>query len=86
MPEGSRSYELPDGRVLNARVFADADADASELGPLWEVTVDQATIVGHPLHSTLADLLGWAPAAEDWPARVDVLAKRIERDSSGVPD
>jgi hypothetical protein len=30
---------------------------------LWEVNVDETTIVGHPLDGTLADLLGWAPSA-----------------------
>ena len=84
MPEGLHSSELPDGRVLNALVYADADAEASELGPLWDVTVDESTVVAHPLDSKPADLLGWATAAEDRPEWIGVLAKRVERNRSGV--
>lgn len=36
-------------------------------------------MVGHPLNSTLADLLGYRVGFEDWPGCIDEFAQRIER-------
>jgi hypothetical protein len=78
-----RSYPLPDGRVLLAGVFDESGGDSPELGPLWELQIageDGAVGIGHPLNSTLADLLGWNVAHEEWPEWVDRLARKIEAD------
>ena len=76
-------YPLPDGRVLLAGIFDESGGESPELGPLWELQIegqDGAVQVGHPLNSTLADLLGWNVAHEEWPEWVDQLAQRIEAD------
>lgn len=59
--------------------------DVPELGPLWEAKLEGAesgrgVAVGHPLDSTLADLLGWNVAQEEWPVWIDELAAAIESD------
>jgi hypothetical protein len=76
-----RPYTLPDGRVLLTRIGDESGGDSPELGPLWELQIegpDGMLQVGHPLNSTLAALLGWNVAHEDWPQWVDELARRIE--------
>ena len=78
-----RSYPLPDGRVLLAGIVDESGGDRPELGPLWELQIegqDGAVQIGHPLSSTLADLLGWSVAHEEWPEWVDQLAHKIEAD------
>lgn len=80
-----RPYELPDGRVVQAGIVDESGGDAPELGPLWELAIqgdsDADVSVGHPLNSTLAELLGWNVAHEEWPAWIDELAAQIESDS-----
>jgi len=78
-----RRYTLPDGRVLLAGIADESGGDSPELGPLWELEIEGqegAVIVGHPLNTTLAELLGWNVAHEEWPRWVDQLAQRIEVD------
>jgi hypothetical protein len=71
-------YELPDGRRLTARILDVApEPETEHLGPFWELELDGEVSVGHPLNSTLADLLGWNVADEDWPTWIDELAARI---------
>jgi hypothetical protein len=36
-------------------------------------------VVGEPLQSTLADLLGYSVAHDEWPSWIDDLAAEIER-------
>jgi hypothetical protein len=36
--------------------------------------------VGHPLNSTLAELLGWNVAHEEWPEWINQLAEQIDAD------
>jgi hypothetical protein len=78
-----RPFPLPDGRVLLAGIADESGGDSPELGPLWELQIEgrEEAVVGHPLNSTLADLLGWNVAHDEWPKWVDQLAQRIE---SGV--
>ena len=79
-----RVYALPDGRTLNAGVFDPSGGETPELGPVWELCIagsDDLAIVGHPLNSTLADLLGWNVAHEEWPEWVDQLATEMEADA-----
>ena len=78
-----RRYPLPDGRTLLAGITDESGGDAPELGPLWELQIegeDEAVSVGHPLNSTLAELLGWNVAHEEWPPWIDQLAHTIEAD------
>jgi hypothetical protein len=47
----------------------------------WYLRIDgepTAEIVGAPLNSTLAELLGYAVAHERWPVWIDDLAREIE--------
>ena len=81
-----RPYRMPDGRVVIASVADASGGDAPELGPEWELQVqgsDHLVIVGHPLRSTLAELLGYDPAHDEWPEWVDEVAARIEADAPG---
>jgi hypothetical protein len=78
-----RRYPLPDGGFVWAGIYDERGGDAPELGPLWEVKLDGSESgagVGHPLNSTLADLLGWKVAHEEWPTWIDELAAAIEAD------
>jgi hypothetical protein len=64
-------YLLPDGRtVLVERLASDG---------FWHLTLEGAEIVGEPLQSTLAELLGFDVAGESWPRWVDDCAAEIER-------
>jgi hypothetical protein len=78
-----RPFTLPDGRTLTASVLDASGGDAPELGPLWELSFAGGsaadTSVGHPLNSTLADLLGYRVAHEEWPKWIDELAAEIQR-------
>ncbi len=80
-----RPYRLPDGRTLLAARLGDRDRVASELGPLgpdWELQIEgdaTAVVMGRPLNSTLAALLGWSPDGR-WPDWVDRLARQVEAD------
>ena len=72
---------LPDGRVLLANTVEAPENNNPDLGPLWELQIEGAggeVLVGHPLNSTLAELLGFGVAHELWPGWVDRLARRIE--------
>ena len=47
----------------------------------WSLRIESdpnADIVGQPLNSTLADLVGYDVANEEWPAWVDDLAREIQ--------
>jgi hypothetical protein len=84
--EVDRTYPLPDGRVVIARTFDATGGEAPDRGPMWELQiqrVDEAVIVGHPLNSTLAELLGYAVAHERWPHWIDDLAQEIEASFGG---
>ncbi|MGH9197094.1 MAG: hypothetical protein ACRD1T_15310 [Acidimicrobiia bacterium] len=76
-----RRYPLPDGRVLLARIADESGGDVPELGPQWELQIqgqEGNVIVGHPLNTALAELLGWKVAHEEWPEWIDRLADQIE--------
>jgi hypothetical protein len=79
----ARRYQLPDGRWIRVSSFS-APRETAHLGPLWEICVegesDEGAGVGHPLSSSLADVLGYQVGFEDWPGWIDELAQRIERD------
>jgi hypothetical protein len=65
-------HPLPDGRTLAAEAWPDGS---------WNLSIEgepAAEIVGWPLNSTLAELLGYAVAHEEWPAWIDDLAREIE--------
>lgn len=79
------TYALPDGRVVIARVIVPLGGDAPELGPMWELEIqgfDGAVIVGHPVQSALAELLGYNVAQEEWPRWIGDVALRIEADAA----
>jgi len=67
------SYQLPDGRLLLVERTAD---DAH-----WHLQLPATSekIVGEPLRSALAALLGYSVAHEDWPPWLDNFAAEIER-------
>jgi hypothetical protein len=47
----------------------------------WHLRIEgnpSAEIIGSPLDSTLAELLGYSVAHEEWPDWIDVLARDIE--------
>jgi hypothetical protein len=66
------THPLADGRTLIAEPMPNGD---------WHLRIEGepgAEIIGWPLNSTLADLLGYAVAHEDWPTWVDDLARQID--------
>ncbi|MCD6020880.1 MAG: hypothetical protein K0R20_590 [Actinomycetia bacterium] len=66
------TFSLPDGRTLAAEPMSDG---------YWNLRIEgepHADIVGQPLNSTLADLVGYNVAHEEWPAWVDDLAREIQ--------
>ena len=67
------SYRLPDDRVL----LVERTADESH----WHLRLAESTdeIVGEPLQSALAELLGYSVASDEWPEWIDDLAAEIER-------
>ena len=70
------SHLLPDGRFLTVEPF-ESESDRTH----WHCRVEgqpDAEIVGWPLNSTLAELLGYEVAREDWPQWIDELAVEIE--------
>jgi hypothetical protein len=75
---GLRSYQLPHGRRLQAGI-RDNGRDVPHLGPNRELRIGLDTLVGHPLKSALAELLGRNPAHEIWPHWVDDLAGQDRR-------
>jgi hypothetical protein len=84
----SRTFNLPDGRIVAASVFDLSGGDSPHLGPVWELSITPGEpterCVGHPLNSALADLLGYRVAHGEWPDWIDELAAQIER-AFGVP-
>jgi hypothetical protein len=65
-------YTLPDRRVVLVERLDDG----------WHLQLadePQAEIVGTPLQSALAELLGYAVAHESWPGWLDDAAADIER-------
>ena len=77
--------ELPDGRTLIVnRLTTDSEGRIS-----WECWIEgdpTTVIVGWPLDSTLADLLGYDVAHEDWPEWINTLAAEIEATSGRERD
>lgn len=70
-------HRLPDGRVLlvHGRL-----SDGS-----WELELEgepNAQIVGRPLNSAVAELIGYHVAQEEWPDWMDQLVARIEADAT----
>ena len=68
-------YRLPDGRTVEAEKTLDEG--------YWHLQIQDdpgAEIVGHPLNSTLAELLGYEVAHAEWPNWIDDLASQIEND------
>jgi hypothetical protein len=73
------------GALVIASIFDATGREAPELGPEWHLQIqgsDQIVIIGHPLESTLAELLGYKPAHDEWPDWVTELASRIEADAA----
>ena len=67
-------YVLPDGRIVVVERLADDE--------YWHLQLegDEASeIVGEPLQSTLAELLGFDVVHDSWPSWVDDCAAEIER-------
>jgi hypothetical protein len=67
-------YFLPDGRAVLVEQLANDRH--------WHLKLEDepgAELVGVPLQSALAELLGYAVAHEDWPPWVDDCAAEIER-------
>jgi hypothetical protein len=65
-------HRLPDGRTLAAEPWPDQ---------YWHLRIEGepgAEIVGWPLNSTLAELLGYDVAHEEWPIWIDDLAREID--------
>jgi hypothetical protein len=65
-------HTLPDGRIVLVE----------RLDERWHLQLADGTqpeIVGTPLQSTLAELLGYEVAHEPWPDWVDDAAAEIER-------
>jgi hypothetical protein len=67
------SYQLPDGRLL----LVERTPDDGH----WHLQLPATSeeIVGEPLQSALAELLGFSVARDDWPSWLDDLAMEIER-------
>jgi hypothetical protein len=68
------TFALPDGRTLTAEPFDDR---------MWSLRIEgepHAEIVGWPLNATLAELLGYRIAHEEWPPWIDDLAQEIDPD------
>jgi hypothetical protein len=68
-----RSYTLPNGRILEAGPTPDSKD--------WHLRIvgePNREIVGRPLRSALAELLGYAVAHESWPSWIDRQADEIE--------
>jgi hypothetical protein len=66
-------YALPDGRLLEVERLPSDDA-------YWHLRIKgeaDAEIVGTPLASTLAELLGYQVAHEEWPEWIDDLAAEV---------
>jgi hypothetical protein len=66
-------HTLPDGRTVVAERMPE--------GKSWYLRIEdvpRAEIVGWPLNSTLADLLGYFVGRERWPSWVDDFARDIE--------
>jgi hypothetical protein len=71
-------FLLPDNRMIEARVFDDMPEEPGP-GPLWELRLSEGeSIVGRPLNSALAELLGHDVAHAQWPTWIDDLAEEIE--------
>jgi hypothetical protein len=71
-------YRLPDGRTIEAERTADAR--------YWHLRIKDdpgAEFIGTPLNSTLAELLGYEVAQEQWPSWIDDLASQIENALGG---
>jgi hypothetical protein len=67
-------YVLPDGRALLVERLANDEH--------WHLQLEdepQTEIVGVPLQSALAELLGYEVAHQSWPSWVDDCAAEIER-------
>jgi hypothetical protein len=73
-------YALPDGRSMEIERIPDRD--------YWHLRIQgepNAEIVGTPLGSTLAELLGYEIAHEQWPGWIDELACEVERGRARRP-
>jgi hypothetical protein len=73
-----RTHPLPDGRSLNVERMPD---NAS-----WHLRIEgdpSAELVGTPLNSALAELLGYRVAHEEWPEWIENLAIEIEGSVGG---
>jgi hypothetical protein len=67
------THPLPDGHSVEIERMADQ--------VYWHIRIegDQAgEIVGTPLTSTLAELLGYQVAHQEWPRWIDDLASEVE--------
>lgn len=66
------TFSLPDGRTLAAEPMPDG---------YWYLRIDgepHSEMAGWPLNSTLAELVGYNIAHEDWPSWIDDLAREIQ--------
>jgi hypothetical protein len=72
------AHPLPDGRSLEVERTRDDD--------YWHLRIQgdpSAELVGTPLNSSLAELLGYRVAHERWPEWIDTLAAEIEATLGG---
>ena len=73
------TFSLPDGRSLAAEPTSDGE---------WHLRMEgepHAELVGWPLNSALAELVGYDIAHEEWPAWIDDLAREIQAESEKHP-
>jgi hypothetical protein len=79
----SKTFVLPDGRILAVSMFDESGGESPHLGPVWEMWITPGSpreaYVGHPTNSALAELLAYRIAHEEWPGWIDDLATEIER-------
>jgi hypothetical protein len=62
------THELPTGDTLIVHGFGESG---------WHLQIGDREIIGLPLNSTLAELLGFRLGQEEWPAWIDRIADQI---------
>jgi hypothetical protein len=69
--------------VLLAQIADESGGDSAHLGPLWQLEIEgrsDLVVIGHPIESTLAELLGHDVAHDEWPGWMTDLAGQIAAD------
>jgi hypothetical protein len=82
-PLAQGAWRLPDGRTLTVMLSSLAGPDTADRQGTWELVIGsldapEETVVGSPLPSSLAAVLGYDSAHDRWPGWVDRLAGEIE--------